>query len=135
MRGRCSRSTETAVACAVLSAFALGQLTKVPRGQRTLQHSRIRRLCFGVRGHVRAFKAAIPRWRDRTPKTHALPPAPDGRSLNPAALNRAFSAGGFFEFTNPGALPQADNETAPSAQHILGHYPRFATANPSCGGL
>src|SRR5438105_3688555 len=28
----------------------------------------------------------------------------------PARVNRAFSAGGFFHFTNPGALPQASNE-------------------------
>jgi hypothetical protein len=26
------------------------------------------RMRFGVREHVRAFKAAIPRWRDRSPK-------------------------------------------------------------------
>ncbi len=32
-----------------------------------------------------------------------------------AAVNRAFSAGGFFYFTKPGALPQARNDTAPLA--------------------
>ncbi len=30
-------------------------------------------------------------------------------------MNRAFSAGVFFEFTNSGALPQASRETAPLA--------------------
>ena len=51
-----------------------------------------------------------------------------------AEVNRAFSAGGFFNFMNPGALPQVrhgesvlwrtNNEKAPSALRNLGSCPQ-----------